>query len=208
LDRSGDRAHYRAMHASSSNASRWAQSILLVVTALGLGGCTCSLFELDGPEFEGGCLLGGTPCPDGTCVASLFGGIGDPGGECCGFGGECPPCPGLWDDFECPDGTCAGSAAECCAHGGRCDPGDSDGASSSSDGSTTDATGGTASSGTASSGTAGTDDTEGSTGDSTASTAGSGGSTSGDATAGTTSEDTDQGGTSSSSSSGGGGGSG
>lgn len=103
----------------------WAQALLLALS-LGLAGCACDVFEAPPPQDEDdgvGCLIG-TPCPDGSCVLDLVAGLG--AGTCCGFGGECDPCPGPVGGFECPDGTCVLFEAECCAHGGGCDPGDDD----------------------------------------------------------------------------------
>jgi hypothetical protein len=104
--------------AGPSKGRSWTQTLLLALS-LGLAGCACEVPELDLGPPAGGCLLG-TPCPDGTCVINGFGSWDG----CCGFGGECEPCP--LGGFECPDGTCALWEAACCAHGGSCDPGRDD----------------------------------------------------------------------------------
>ena len=99
-------------------------------------GCSCEL-SLDDSADEP-CALFGTACPDGSCVVAPLGGE-----ECCGFGGECPPCDGAWIALECPDGTCVSviDPDACCSHGGACDPGDDDPPHRSSDaGEASDAT--------------------------------------------------------------------
>lgn len=165
-DRSTRSRHYRGV-----TTRPWLQALLLALS-LGSAGCACDVFEPPPPQDEDDgieCVLG-TPCPDGTCVLDLVPGLG--AGTCCGFGGECDPCPGPFGGFECPDGTCVLFEAECCAHGGGCDPGDdgperppgstegdTDASSGSEDGSTSGSTSEPTSEGSSDGGTGGSTST-------------------------------------------------